>query len=157
MKPRVRHVRDVRRLAAAALGKGAVITGPGVIRWNVSGKCLTPRYVEVRGRGTRWGTDPHAAHAQPTMEFWVDGMDDPPATLEILAKCRRCAPCLKARSLEWTYRAKRELQAAARTWFGTMTLSPDEHWLASCRWERSKAGRKWAELSPDEQFRPDTK
>ena len=87
------------------------------------------------------------------MEFMADGMDDPPATLEILAKCRRCEHCLKARSLEWTYRAKRELQAAARTWFGTMTLTPEQHWLATARWERAKAGRKCAVLSPEEQFK----
>lgn len=158
MTARVRHVQDVRRLAAVALGRGAQIVGPGVIRWNVAGNCLTPRYREVRGRSalatTRNGvTLPGNQHRWPTPRMGhVTNWKDPPCTLEIFAKCRRCAPCLKVRSLEWTYRAKRELAAAARTWFGTMTLRPGEHWLASARWEKAKVGRKWAELSPVEQF-----
>lgn len=157
-KPRVRHVQDVRRLAAAALGKGARITAPGVITWNVASRCLTPRYIEVRGRSalatTRDGVTLAGnlhAHPLPRMGH-VTNWQDPPCTLEIFAKCRRCAPCLKARSQEWAYRARVELAAAARTWFGTMTLSPSEHWLASCRWQAAKAGRTWAELSPSEQF-----
>lgn len=158
MSTRIRHVADVRRLCAAALGRGASIVGPGVIRWDVSGRCLTPGYCEIRGRSAlsttkdgvtlagnlHWSPLPRMGH--------VTSFKDPPACLEILTKCRRCAACLRARSSEWTYRAKAELQAAARTWFGTMTLSLDEHWLASLRWERAKAGRKFAELSASEQF-----
>lgn len=157
-KPRVRHVQDVRRLAAAALGKGGTITGPGVIRWNVAGRCLTPRYIEVRGRSalstTRDGvTLPGNLHVNPVARIGhVTSWADPPCTVEIFAKCRRCLPCLKVRSQEWTYRAKQELRASARTWFGTMTLRPSEHWLASLRWQAAKAGRDWRELSPDEQF-----
>lgn len=158
MTARVRHVRDVRRLAAAALGKGAQIVAPGVIRWDVSAGCLTPRYVEIVGRAalatTRDGVTIRGdlmVNPLPRMGH-VASFADPRLTLEMHTKCRRCKPCLRARSLEWTYRAKRELQAAARTWFGTMTLRPGEHWLASARWETAKAGRKWAELSPDEQF-----
>lgn len=158
MTRRVRHVADVRRLAASALGRGATIVGPGVIRWNVAGNCLTPRYVEVRGRSalstTKEGvTLPGGQHLHPRARMGhVTNWKDPPATLEILTKCRKCKPCLKVRSLEWTYRAKNELQAAARTWFGTMTLNPHEHYMASLRWETRKVGRKWAELSPAEQF-----
>lgn len=154
----MRHVNDVRRLCAAALGRGGKVVGPGVIRWDVSAGCLTPGYVEIRGRSAlattvQGVTLPGDLHLNPRPRMGhVNNWKDPPACLEIFTKCRRCAPCLKARSLEWTYRAKAELQAAARTWFGTMTLSPEQHWLASLRWERAKAGRKWAELSPDEQF-----
>lgn len=141
------------------------MVGPGVVRWDVSAGCLTPRYVEVLGRAAR----NHATkgshgqvlrgdltlHPQPRMGY-ISNWSDPPATVEILTKCRRCAPCLRARGLEWTYRAQRELQAAARTWFGTMTLRPEEHWLASCKWEVAKAGRKFGELSPREQFQAET-
>lgn len=157
-KRRVRHVKDVRRLAAAALGKGAKINGPGSIRWDVSAKCLTPRYVEVHGRSARSTTRDGVTMPGEFMEHGIARMGhvtswaDPPCTLEILTKCRRCAVCLRARSLEWTYRAKNELRAAARTWFGTMTLTPREHFLASCRWQTSKVGRTWAELSPVEQL-----
>lgn len=157
-KRRVRHVQDVRRLAAAALGKGGTITGPGVITWNVAGRCLTPRYIEVRGRAalstTRDGvTLAGNLHENPLARMGhVTNWSDPPCTLEIWAKCRRCAPCLRVRSQEWTYRAKIEIAASARTWFGTMTLRPSEHWLASLRWQAAKAGRDWRELNSAEQF-----
>lgn len=155
----MRHVRDVRRLAAQALGRGGKIVGPGVIRWEIAGNCLSPRYQEIRGRSARATTlDGNTLqgdlHLNPIARMGhVSNWQDPPCTLEIFAKCRRCAPCLKARSLEWTYRAKRELQAASRTWFGTMTLTPQEHFLASCRWQTGKVGRTWAELSPAEQLK----
>lgn len=90
-------------------------------------------------------------HPVPRMGY-VKNWSDPPATVEMYTKCRRCPACLKARSLEWTYRAKRELAAASRTWFGTMTLRPEEHYLASLRWEKAKAGRRFNELSATEQF-----
>lgn len=158
MTAKVRHVQDVRRLAAAALGRGARITGPGVITWNVAPKCLTPRYVEVRGRSARattldGQTLPGALHLNPIPRMGhVVNWDDPACTLEMYTKCRRCPQCLRDRSLEWTYRAKRELEAAARTWFGTMTLSPEQHYLSTLRWEVAKAGRKWAELDAGEEF-----
>ena len=158
MKRPVRHVRDVRRLAAAALGRGGKIVGPGVIRWEVAGNCLTPRYVEIRGRSAlsttvNGVTMPGDLHVNPRPRMGhVTNWKDPPCTLEILTKCRRCAPCLRARSQEWTYRAQRELAAASRTWFGTMTLRPEEHYRASLKWERRKAGRRWAELSASEQL-----
>lgn len=155
----MRHVRDVRRLAAQALGRGGKLAGPGVIRWNIAGNCLSPRYQEIRGRSARATTlDGHTLqgdlHLNPIARMGhVSNWADPPCTLEVLAKCRKCAVCLKARSLEWTYRAKRELQAASRTWFGTMTLTSQEHFLASCRWQTGKVGRTWAELSPAEQLK----
>lgn len=81
-------------------------------------------------------------------------MDTPPAFLDLEVRCRRCAPCLKARSVNWALRAKCELQAASRSWFGTMTLRPGEHYLMQCRAMAyaEARGTRWAELSLDEQF-----
>ncbi len=38
--------------------------------------------------------------------------------------CRKCEPCLRARSQLWAARARDELAMASRTWFGTLTLAP---------------------------------
>jgi hypothetical protein len=44
------------------------------------------------------------------------------ATIE--TPCRKCEPCLEARSRLWAARARDELAIAPRTWFGTLTLAP---------------------------------
>jgi hypothetical protein len=44
------------------------------------------------------------------------------ATIE--TPCRKCDPCLEARSRLWAARARDELAIAQRTWFGTLTLAP---------------------------------
>lgn len=154
MRRRVRHVRDVRALAIRALGQGAQVNGPGVIRWDVAPHCLQPRFHAIEGRSAGWGRDPNQLNAKPDLSYVGDGMDDPFCVVEMQLRCRRCANCLKARSLEWSYRAKNEIHAASRTWFGTMTLRPGEHFLSSCRAEKKlRVGTRWADLSPDEQFK----
>lgn len=59
--------------------------------------------------------------------------DDPLYAVELEVKCRKCANCLKERQWLWTNRAKREVDTAHRTWFGTLTLSPDNHYLHQLR------------------------
>lgn len=39
-------------------------------------------------------------------------------------RCRKCEDCLKARARSWVQRAGRELAMAQRTWFVTLTLTP---------------------------------
>jgi len=133
---------------------GATVTGPGTIEWNVAPKCLSPRYVSIEGRGVRWGTSPFVDEPAPQLSYHADGMDDPRCTLDIIVKCRQCEACLKQRASEWSYRAKSEIHASARTWFGTMTLRPQEHYLAQCRAMARLTSRavRWDELSPAEQF-----
>ena len=46
---------------------------------------------------------------------------------ELEVRCRQCRQCLEARAHHWRMRAKSEWLAAHRTWFGTLTLSPDRH------------------------------
>lgn len=49
--------------------------------------------------------------------------------ISILMKtpCRRCGTCLRKKARLWRYRALAEIEAAPRTWFGTLTLSPETH------------------------------
>lgn len=48
---------------------------------------------------------------------------------DYMVRCRRCAPCLRARTRFWTYHAveqtRRTEAQGLRTWFGTLTLRPE--------------------------------
>lgn len=52
-------------------------------------------------------------------------MGDSPTNVDIEVRCRQCPACLKARAAHWRYRAQAEIASASRTWFGTLTLSPE--------------------------------
>lgn len=47
--------------------------------------------------------------------------------VDIEVRCRQCPACLKARGRYWRLRAEAEIASASRTWFGTLTLSPEAH------------------------------
>lgn len=49
------------------------------------------------------------------------------AEITIHTRCRKCAECMAAAAREWRIRAIAECDAAARTWFGTLTFNPDNH------------------------------
>lgn len=78
-----------------------------------------------------------------------------PVHVDLAVPCRRCAACLKRRSWEWTKRAKAEIAAASRTWFGTLTIGP-ENWFmidARARLHCRERGSSFDHLEPDERFR----
>lgn len=70
-----------------------------------------------------------------------------PLWVDMTVGCRQCPACLRRRAIHWRERAKVECNLANRTWFGTMTLSPHEHFLAECR-----AGSEFQSATADEQF-----
>lgn len=63
--------------------------------------------------------------------------------VDLEVPCRMCAACLAARRNLWAYRAKVEHAEAARTWFGTFTLRPEEHFkaVASLMLRAASSGR----------------
>ncbi len=69
-------------------------------------------------------------------------------------RCRSCRTCLRNRAREWRFRIKSELASAERTWFGTMTLSPDNHqfFLSLARSRLQKRGTDLETLSDQEAF-----
>ena len=70
-------------------------------------------------------------------------------------RCRRCANCLSARKALWALRGVRESQKASRTWFGTLTLSPEaqEGYLLAARLaSRDPLAPYWWEETCDERF-----
>lgn len=77
-------------------------------------------------------------------------------TLTLFSRCRKCPECLEHRRRLWTARAVDEIKAAQRTWFGTLTVSPDNRFriMLQAERERLRAGREtYGQLEASEQFR----
>lgn len=74
--------------------------------------------------------------------------------VEMWVRCRQCTKCRKVRQRMWYARAISETLAAKRTWFGTITLNPDANHqsLARARFECTRRGHIWEEMTPLEQF-----
>ena len=146
-------------IATDAIENGGSFIRPRTVEWRVAGKCQNPFTVQIEGRpvrkplptdGTtkkgkcfsylneRYNVQTRIAAGETKQPLWVD--------LEV--GCRQCPECLKRRGVHWRERAKAEIACAARTWFGTLTLSPHEHCMASYR-----AGPEFDIASPAEQFR----
>lgn len=116
------------------------------IAWDVAGtgklRCTSPRYRTIE---TRQGVDDvRIRKAAIRPRSWLD----------MTMRCRKCPECLRLRAHQWTTRASIELGRAPRTWFGTMTLSPDMHLRCQQIAHRSlgRKGDDFDALSPDEQF-----
>lgn len=158
---KVRHVADLRRLIASALWDGAEVVSRTTMRWDISGSCERPVNFVLEGRPAAWGGRDdwgdyqfvHPLLGRPETA-WGGPAWDVPLFVDMSTRCRKCSWCLKQRASLWSLRAKAEIHAASRTWFGTLTLRPEEHFRAVCKADATsrKRGTEWAELSPSEQF-----
>jgi len=149
----MKYVHDISRIFAIAkyaISNGAVLSTPQSLLWDCSGGCDNPRLVTLEGRTPRdlttffeWcgkfrnltcppaDTDFKRLNkdifcSKPDTSgrvFWID----------ILVKCRVCEQCLRKRAAMWYYRAKNEYACSSRTWFGTLTLSPEWHYYVECQ------------------------
>lgn len=59
----------------------------------------------------------------------VDPAFNTSMVVEIETRCRECPSCLRVRRNLWAHRAATEARLWPRTWFGTITLRPDAHYL----------------------------
>lgn len=125
------------QLIKAAMAAGARRTGPISFEWDLAYRCEKPVYVPIGSKPNPTGapeyTSPDANALY--MDMWVP--------------CRSCAPCLKRRQWLWSSRAATEIRFAPRTWFGTLTLSPDWQYRAICQFDAEateRAGYKAIEL-----------
>lgn len=48
------------------------------------------------------------------------------SAIELHVRCRKCGPCLKAKSAFWKLRAMAEIGRSQRTWFVTLTWRPED-------------------------------
>lgn len=76
------------------------------------------------------------------------------AWVEASFRCRRCAPCLRARAWLWRQRALAEVSAAPRSFFGTLTIAPEWQYrsLAVAEADARDDGVEFSTLDPAQQF-----
>lgn len=130
-----------------ALAEGDV-TGPFSVSWNIAGDCLSPIDVHVEGEGCEQTLPPkpvkvigrvhhipadrlgpvYAKRARVPYRRWVKHFTD------LQVRCRQCQNCLRHRQRLWAARVRTELTnymaVGCRTWFGTLTLSPEQQFMA---------------------------
>lgn len=92
-------------------------------RINVAGNCQSPRTILRDGVKTTYKG--HHLFG-PKLER--------PTMTETIAPCRVCPACLRRRAAHWSLRAQTEWRQSVRTWFGTLTLSPESHLRTQLRW-----------------------
>ncbi len=105
------------------------------------GDCSTP--VELCARGL-----PDAFLVRRGLEM------ETPAVCTINVRCRSCIQCSRHRARLWAARARDEIAAASRTWFGTLTLSPENALksLFAAELKLSQTGWQLPEVSETELF-----
>ena len=144
----IKHRDTMERLAAAAIAGGGHVKRPGFIAWDIAGRCERSIHIPLQSRPQArpkvvfrapWSKKLVWKHAK--MAGWWPGR---PRSIfvDLEVKCRTCAMCLRDRQIEWSYRAKAELAAASRTWFGTLTINPAEYHraLSAARHNAKRAG-----------------
>lgn len=156
---RVVHRSYVQAMMGRALAAGGVRRSLTHVHWDVSGKCETPHLMEIEGRLDKPRRDPWG-HTNIVHQGVLTHFDDclpqqAPLLLVMETRCRKCPPCLRLRGWEWRTRMCAEILAAPRTWFGTLTLRPEEHIRAEYRAHArlSSGGTDFAKLDPGSQFR----
>lgn len=161
------HRRRVKQLVIRALELGARQITPFEVEWDISGDCLAPVRREIFARkgkamvvksyktfddvASTFENGPGQANPG-TATYFADR--DGPYCVQLTARCRKCAKCLRRRSKEWAMRAWWEIQASSRTWFGSLTIEPEHRYMAElkARNRLHKRGTRFDELNGAEQF-----
>lgn len=76
-----------------------------------AGDCTSPVTVWMNGR-------PIVDHPKRFYANWARHAD-------LRVRCRKCRECLRHRARKWAFRCQNEIAVSQRTWFVTLTLSPD--------------------------------
>lgn len=143
------HTR-ARSLAARALEAGGTLASPGVVRWDIAGSCEDPKHAEVAGR------IPADFAAENPVQLETPQGQPVNLVIEMQVPCRKCPTCLRVRASLWRQRAFVECQRSARTWFGTLTVSPEEHYrakLAAAVHSKKRGLGDFEALSEGDQFK----
>lgn len=107
--------------------------------WDISRGCESPVPVTLYSRQTGKAKALRTGKIPPGIE------------LVLVTPCRRCRTCLKRHARLWRERAVHEIENSDRTWFGTLTLSPEEHTRVDhlCA---TAIGRNFWNLPPGKKF-----
>lgn len=135
-------------LAQQALLAGAALKSPAHVSWHVAGNCSAPVDVERFVRPSA----PLDKRHQRTIA--VGPGTKRPIWVSMQTRCRKCASCRKAKRKMWTARAIAETRASQRTWFGTITLSPQsqQHVLNVARAKAHSGRCDFERLAPEVQL-----
>lgn len=132
-----RTLASVRALASKALEYGADRHSLGLVLWDVGARCSDPQTVEVVGRGDV----KYRANVNPgTMTVVLSGLP-----------CRKCPDCLRIRAALWKERAMKELALAERSWFLTLTMSPQVQHAVFMEEMARKTSRGWRDADFDDE------
>lgn len=140
-----RFLSDVLRLAAKALANGGERVGNTRVRWDISGSCSNGYTMLHYARPSKPRSG--GAFVVVTPETLR------PMEVEMITPCRECESCRRSRAALWRRRIATEAATWPRTWFGTLTLRPDEHFrvLTSARARETAQGVDFDALSDREQ------
>lgn len=153
---KVYGLNTLRHHAREALASGGGVR-PSLVARNCAGDCTDPvhRELEVRRTYQRFEAWVHPFNADDVVTKHQAFNDRGwRSTIELQARCRKCANCLRHRARLWAARMAAETSAAHRTWFGTLTLRPEEQFLAAARAQKASGlgPAEWAALSRAERF-----
>lgn len=111
--------------------------------WDISGSCQAPMTRELVSRPLRVRRDLFMGRGAGVTYSMV-----------LHVRCRRCEACCRLKSAQWRARASDETHRAARTWFGTITISPATHYrlIAVAAARLADGGTVYESLSAAEQF-----
>jgi len=139
----VRKALDRGRTEYVSFGKGRA--APHSWRSKLAGNCECPVIVDQLGRPLSKGRK--SVHT-------VTMTSETPIFHEMEVPCRKCGSCLRRRAHHWRLRAMSETKVATRTWFGTLTLAPEQHAnvAAACRLAASRNGDDFDAFTPERQF-----
>lgn len=158
---------DLGRIVRRALRNGGERISQMRFRWDISGDCSnghsTLMYAAPSAR-TRQVIDLSAIWPDAKPFVWSDvpanarghitvdsRSTETPIELELVTRCRKCLACRQHRARLWRRRAYAEILHATRTWFGTLTLSPEAQYRFLML-ARKNFGEGFDELSADRQF-----
>lgn len=137
---------QLHKLMSRAMREGARAQGdmPNVLEWDVSGSCLTPSRTVLHARGEQKAGDNARFRVNPGS-----------ASMFMTVPCRKCEACLKYKGRLWYFRARAEIVASPRTWFGSLTMSTENHFRDLCQIsiDLRKQGVSPSEVSDTEMFR----
>lgn len=123
--------------------------GPSsTVEWDVSGRCQRPATLELYARTSSaikclTGKFPRFAPSKTGFRRVI-----------LHTECRKCLVCRRKRQMKWFHRSRQEYELASRNWFGTLTLSPEQHFMCETRIRDAlaKQGVDFEALSGPEKF-----
>lgn len=133
-------------LLLKAVGRpGYIRHGWTIHEWDIAGNCQRPATRELRSRpliyvGRSYAFGPGSEKAM---------------SLILHTRCRQCDACRRVKQRMWTARAVAEVRDSARTWFGTLTLRPEEQYrlLSRTRARLASSGVDVDTLPRETQFK----